>query len=107
MKMTTRWARFRSNDGRVGFGILDADRIVEYEGDLFDSPRPTGTTIDAASSNSPNMTAIFLMGDPPEGHHEAKQRKSGYSLQSVLFSEQGSRWIHSHSFSRIGASSMT
>jgi 2-keto-4-pentenoate hydratase/2-oxohepta-3-ene-1,7-dioic acid hydratase in catechol pathway len=47
MSIPTRWARFRSNDGRVGFGILDADRIVEYEGDIFDSPRPTGTTIEA------------------------------------------------------------
>jgi len=41
----TRWARFRSNDGRVGFGVHDDDRIVEYGGDLFGSPRPTGTTI--------------------------------------------------------------
>lgn len=41
----TRWARFRSNDCRVGFGAFEDDRIVEYEGDLFGSPRPTGTTI--------------------------------------------------------------
>jgi 2-keto-4-pentenoate hydratase/2-oxohepta-3-ene-1,7-dioic acid hydratase in catechol pathway len=42
----TRWARFRSNDGRVGFGVFEDDRIVEYEGDLFGFPRPTGTTIE-------------------------------------------------------------
>ena len=41
----TRWARFRSNDGRVGFGVFEDDRIVEYDGDLFGSPRPTGTTV--------------------------------------------------------------
>ena len=41
----TRWARFRSNDGRVGFGVFEDDRIVEYDGDLFGSPQPTGTTI--------------------------------------------------------------
>lgn len=41
----TRWARFRSTDGRIGFGVLEEDRIVEYEGDLFDEPRPTGATV--------------------------------------------------------------
>jgi hypothetical protein len=25
----TQWARFRSADGRVGFGVLGGDRIVE------------------------------------------------------------------------------
>jgi 2-keto-4-pentenoate hydratase/2-oxohepta-3-ene-1,7-dioic acid hydratase in catechol pathway len=47
MRTATRWVRFRSDDGRVAFGTLDADRIVEHEGDLFDSPRPTGKTIEA------------------------------------------------------------
>ena len=41
----TQWARFKSADGRVGFGVLEEDRIVEYEGDLFDAPRPTGAAI--------------------------------------------------------------
>jgi 2-keto-4-pentenoate hydratase/2-oxohepta-3-ene-1,7-dioic acid hydratase in catechol pathway len=41
----TRWARFRSDDGRVGFGAFEDDRILEYAGDLFGSPQPTGTTI--------------------------------------------------------------
>ena len=45
----TQWARFKSADGRIGFGVLDDDRIVEYEGDLFDEPRPTGATIPRAS----------------------------------------------------------
>jgi 2-keto-4-pentenoate hydratase/2-oxohepta-3-ene-1,7-dioic acid hydratase in catechol pathway len=40
----TQWARFKSANGRVGFGTLEEDRIVEYEGDLFDEPRPTGAT---------------------------------------------------------------
>ena len=39
------WASFRSNDGRVGFGVFEETHIVEYEGDLFDSPRPAGRTI--------------------------------------------------------------
>jgi 2-keto-4-pentenoate hydratase/2-oxohepta-3-ene-1,7-dioic acid hydratase in catechol pathway len=38
----TQWARFKSADGRVGFGVLEDDRIVEYAGDLFDEPAPTG-----------------------------------------------------------------
>ena len=41
----TQWVRFKSPDGRVGFGTLDEDRIVEYEGDLFDEPKPTGARI--------------------------------------------------------------
>ena len=40
-----RWARFRSGDGRVGFGVFEDGHIVEYSGDLFGSPRPTGRTI--------------------------------------------------------------
>jgi len=42
-----RWARFRSHDGRVGFGVLEESHIAECEGDLFASPRPTGRTIAA------------------------------------------------------------
>ena len=41
----THWARFSSNDGRSGFGVVEQNCIVEYEGDLFDSPRPAGRTI--------------------------------------------------------------
>jgi 2-keto-4-pentenoate hydratase/2-oxohepta-3-ene-1,7-dioic acid hydratase in catechol pathway len=41
----TRWARFRSNDSRVGFGVFEDERILEYDGDLFGSPHPTGTTV--------------------------------------------------------------
>jgi len=39
------WARFRSNDGRLGFGVLQDEHIAEFEGDLFGAPRPTGRTI--------------------------------------------------------------
>jgi 2-keto-4-pentenoate hydratase/2-oxohepta-3-ene-1,7-dioic acid hydratase in catechol pathway len=41
----TQWARYRATDGRVGFGVLEEDRIVEYKGDLFDEPRRVGATI--------------------------------------------------------------
>ena len=40
-----RWARFRSNDGRTGFGAFDGERIAEYDGDLFAAPRATGRTL--------------------------------------------------------------
>jgi 2-keto-4-pentenoate hydratase/2-oxohepta-3-ene-1,7-dioic acid hydratase in catechol pathway len=40
-----RWARFRSNDGRDGFGVFADTHIVEYEGDFFGSPRPTGRSV--------------------------------------------------------------
>jgi 2-keto-4-pentenoate hydratase/2-oxohepta-3-ene-1,7-dioic acid hydratase in catechol pathway len=40
-----RWARFRSNDGRIGFGVFEDTHIAEYEGDLFGASRPTGRSI--------------------------------------------------------------
>jgi 2-keto-4-pentenoate hydratase/2-oxohepta-3-ene-1,7-dioic acid hydratase in catechol pathway len=51
----TQWARFISNDGRSGFGVLEQACINEYEGDLFDSPRPAGRTIpkDVCALQSP------------------------------------------------------
>lgn len=40
-----RWARFRSNDGRMGFGAFEDSHITEYEGDMFGESRPTGRNI--------------------------------------------------------------
>jgi 2-keto-4-pentenoate hydratase/2-oxohepta-3-ene-1,7-dioic acid hydratase in catechol pathway len=37
-----RWARFRTDDGRVGFGTFEEGRLWEYEGELFGSSRRTG-----------------------------------------------------------------
>jgi 2-keto-4-pentenoate hydratase/2-oxohepta-3-ene-1,7-dioic acid hydratase in catechol pathway len=37
----SRWARFRTKD-RAGFGVLENDGILEYDGDMFDAPRATG-----------------------------------------------------------------
>ncbi len=37
----SRWARFRSNDGHVGFGLVESTHILEYQGDLFADKRPT------------------------------------------------------------------
>jgi 2-keto-4-pentenoate hydratase/2-oxohepta-3-ene-1,7-dioic acid hydratase in catechol pathway len=45
----TCWARFRSKDGRKGFGIYDGGAVAEWEGDLFGSPRPTGATLAAGA----------------------------------------------------------
>lgn len=39
------WIGFE-RDGRGGFGRLDDDRIVVFDGDLFADPTPTGETID-------------------------------------------------------------
>jgi 2-keto-4-pentenoate hydratase/2-oxohepta-3-ene-1,7-dioic acid hydratase in catechol pathway len=41
----TQWVRFKCADGGVGFGVLEENRIVEYEGDLFDEPKPKGRII--------------------------------------------------------------
>jgi 2-keto-4-pentenoate hydratase/2-oxohepta-3-ene-1,7-dioic acid hydratase in catechol pathway len=38
----THWVRFRTANGRVGFGALEDDRIREYRGDLYERPAVTG-----------------------------------------------------------------
>ena len=39
------WARFRTHDGHIGFGALRDDRIGVHQGDMFDSPRPSGASV--------------------------------------------------------------
>jgi 2-keto-4-pentenoate hydratase/2-oxohepta-3-ene-1,7-dioic acid hydratase in catechol pathway len=41
------WARFRTDDGRVGFGALEDGRIAEHSGDLFGGSSPTGRILPA------------------------------------------------------------
>jgi 2-keto-4-pentenoate hydratase/2-oxohepta-3-ene-1,7-dioic acid hydratase in catechol pathway len=44
MTAPVRWARFRTDDGRIGFGIYTDTQIIEYDGGMFESPRATGVT---------------------------------------------------------------
>jgi 2-keto-4-pentenoate hydratase/2-oxohepta-3-ene-1,7-dioic acid hydratase in catechol pathway len=39
------WARFRSGDGRIGFGTLEGGCITEYEGDMFGASLPAGRSL--------------------------------------------------------------
>jgi 2-keto-4-pentenoate hydratase/2-oxohepta-3-ene-1,7-dioic acid hydratase in catechol pathway len=41
----TQWVRYRCANGRIGFGTLEARGIVEYAGDMFASPTPTGGVV--------------------------------------------------------------
>jgi 2-keto-4-pentenoate hydratase/2-oxohepta-3-ene-1,7-dioic acid hydratase in catechol pathway len=38
----TQWVRFKSADGRVGFGALERDQILEHAGDAFATSEATG-----------------------------------------------------------------
>jgi 2-keto-4-pentenoate hydratase/2-oxohepta-3-ene-1,7-dioic acid hydratase in catechol pathway len=38
----TLWVRFSSADGHVGFGVLNSDQILEYEGDIYGEHSATG-----------------------------------------------------------------
>lgn len=49
MNGSMRWVRFRTRDGRVGFGTLDNDRLAVYEGDMFDSPENSGAVLERNS----------------------------------------------------------
>jgi 2-keto-4-pentenoate hydratase/2-oxohepta-3-ene-1,7-dioic acid hydratase in catechol pathway len=42
-----RWIRFKRNDGQIGFGTLEQEHIVEYLGDPWSSPVPSGATFPA------------------------------------------------------------
>lgn len=44
----TRWVRFRHHAG-VGFGTLDGETVALHEGDMFESPPPTGETVPLAA----------------------------------------------------------
>jgi 2-keto-4-pentenoate hydratase/2-oxohepta-3-ene-1,7-dioic acid hydratase in catechol pathway len=48
-----RWARFRAENGRVGFGVLDPQGIKEYQGSLFERPTATAAIV-------PNGTFTLL-----------------------------------------------
>ncbi|MEO6066313.1 MAG: fumarylacetoacetate hydrolase family protein [Lysobacterales bacterium] len=41
----TQWVRFRTGDGRVGFGVLDDGLVTEYDGNVFDEPKGTGASL--------------------------------------------------------------
>jgi 2-keto-4-pentenoate hydratase/2-oxohepta-3-ene-1,7-dioic acid hydratase in catechol pathway len=58
----TRWARFRTDEGRVGFGALEDERLVEYEGDLFSSPQRTERILERGTFTllSPCMPSKIL-----------------------------------------------
>ena len=45
----TQWVRFRSAEGRVGFGRLELDQIREHSGDLFAASSATGKTYPLAA----------------------------------------------------------
>src|ERR1017187_3670357 len=41
----TLWVRFSSADGRVGFGVLERDQILEHAGDIFGEHSATGKSL--------------------------------------------------------------
>jgi len=55
------WARFRSSDGRIGFGVLEGAQIREYQGE-FGQARPTQRLIarDACTLESPCLPSKII-----------------------------------------------
>jgi 2-keto-4-pentenoate hydratase/2-oxohepta-3-ene-1,7-dioic acid hydratase in catechol pathway len=41
----TQWVRFRTHDGRVGFGALNGNAVIEHAGDMSDSPQTVGRAL--------------------------------------------------------------
>jgi 2-keto-4-pentenoate hydratase/2-oxohepta-3-ene-1,7-dioic acid hydratase in catechol pathway len=111
------WARFRSNDGRTGFGVLDGEHIAEYDGDMFGAPPATGRMVAGGSFTlaSPcapskivalwnNFTALSIkLGKSPPSHplflikpgtsvigpNEPIQRPTGYTGKIAYEGELG------------------
>jgi 2-keto-4-pentenoate hydratase/2-oxohepta-3-ene-1,7-dioic acid hydratase in catechol pathway len=56
------WARYRSNGGRYGFGVVSDEGIAEWEGELFGASRPTGLTLarDACVLQSPCLPSKIV-----------------------------------------------
>jgi len=48
MKATTRWVRFRSPDGGIGIGTVHGATVAVHAGSLFESPLPTGASLEMA-----------------------------------------------------------
>src|SRR3569832_2198908 len=45
----TRWVRFRTGEGAVGFGTLHGDHVVEHAGELLASAGPNGKSLPGGS----------------------------------------------------------
>lgn len=45
----TRWVRFKSADGRVGFGAIERDHILEHAGDIYGEHAPSGKLLPLAT----------------------------------------------------------
>jgi 2-keto-4-pentenoate hydratase/2-oxohepta-3-ene-1,7-dioic acid hydratase in catechol pathway len=112
-----RWARFRSNDGRTGFGVFDGEHMIEYGGDMFDTPRATGRTLAGGSfalaspcapskivalwnnftalsiklGKAPSPHPLFLIkpGTSVNGPNEPIRRPTGYSGKIAYEGELG------------------
>lgn len=39
------WIRFQTGHGNIGYGRLEGDRVIEYDGYGFDQPSPTGAVL--------------------------------------------------------------
>ncbi len=113
----TCWARYRSHDGRVGYGVFDGFQIAEHQGDQFGEPRPTGATLahgefDLLSPCSPSKVvalwnnfhalaaklgkqapahALYLIRPASSviGSHEPIRRPAGYQGKIVFEGELG------------------
>jgi 2-keto-4-pentenoate hydratase/2-oxohepta-3-ene-1,7-dioic acid hydratase in catechol pathway len=111
-----RWVRFSAH-GEEGFGKLEDGAILEFDGDMFGTPRPTGRTLGADSYTllSPclpgkivalwnNFHALAAkIGKPPAPHplyfiksstsvvgpHEPIRRPAGYAGKIVFEGELG------------------
>jgi 2-keto-4-pentenoate hydratase/2-oxohepta-3-ene-1,7-dioic acid hydratase in catechol pathway len=46
MQGATRWVRFQSSGGDIGIGILRGAAVAVHEGSMFESPVPTGASLE-------------------------------------------------------------
>jgi 2-keto-4-pentenoate hydratase/2-oxohepta-3-ene-1,7-dioic acid hydratase in catechol pathway len=113
----TRWARFRTADGRVGFGVLEGAEIIEHRGDMFGAAERSGSRLAARDysllspcepgkivalwnnfhalaakiGKSPPSHPLFFIksGSSVAGMHEPIRRPSGYPGKIIFEGELG------------------
>ena len=82
----TKWIRFNFKQDASLLGILDGDSVEEYEGDLFENPKPTGrkipfNEIQVKAPLEPN--SIFALWN---NFYERAERKNRQFLMSHFIS---------------------
>ena len=89
----TLWIRYAQN-GTIGFGTLDGDRIAEHQGDLFQDPTPTGASVALAEVTllTPTVPSKFI--GLWNNYHAAATKAGNAIPEEPLYFLKGANSFH-------------